>query len=331
MKICIVGAGAIGGALGVHFARGGHDVSLVARGAHLRAIERDGLTLRLGDESLVRRCPASDDPAAFGPQDLVVIGVKAHGVAPLLPRLKPLLGLDTIVLPALNGIPWWYFHRAGGPYDGQPVRCLDPDGAMLRALDSDRIVGCVVYGAGEIPEPGVVRQTSPDQPLTLGEPAGGASSRLARLAAALAVPGVKVTIDQRIRDAIWTKLLGNVAFNPVSALALANMQVVAGHARLIALVRTIMTEGVAVGTAHGVGFHVSIDQRLAMAGRLGPVKPSMLQDIELGRPMEVEAIVGAVVELARLKQVPIPTIEAIYALISARDTTLALAASARPA
>lgn len=324
MKICILGAGAIGGALGVHLARGGHDVSLVARGPHLAAINARGLTLRYKDkhDETTVRLPASDDPAALGQQDLVVIGVKAHGVPAILPRLKPLLGPETIVLPALNGIPWWYFHRAGGKYDGTPVRCLDPDGAMLKALDPARIVGCVVYGAGDIPAPGVVRQTSLDQPLVLGEPDGAETPRLAALAKALAVPGMKITLDPRIRNSIWTKLLGNVAFNPISALALANMQAIAESARLKELVRNVMTEAVAVGQAHGVAFAMTVDQRLAMAGRLGPVKPSMLQDVEQNRPMEVEAIVGAVAELARLENIPTPTIDAVYALISGRDATL---------
>lgn len=323
MKLCIFGAGAIGGALGVHLARGGHDVSLVARGPHLAAIRARGLTLRQKEAAdITLRMPAGDDPAAFGPQDLVIIGVKAHGVPAILPQLEPLLGPETIVLPALNGIPWWYFHKADGRYEGQPVRCLDPDGAMLKALDPARIVGCVVYGAGDVPAPGVVRQTSLDQPLTIGEPDGTATPRLAALAKALSVPGLKVTTDSKIRNAIWTKLLGNVAFNPISALARADMQMIAESERLNALVRNLMTEAVATGHAHGITFAMTVDQRLAMAGRLGPVKPSMLQDVEQGRPMEVEAIVGAVVELARLENVPTPTIDAVYALISGRDATL---------
>jgi 2-dehydropantoate 2-reductase len=322
LNICVVGAGAIGGALGAHLARGGHWVSLVARGPHLRTIQAQGLTLRIGAEDYVVRCPASDDPASFGPQDIVIIALKTHSIAPMLPRLGPLLGPETVVLPAINGIPWWYFHRAGGPHDGQPVRCLDPDGAMLGALDPRRIVGCVVYGAGEIPAPGVVRQTSPEQPLVLGEPDGASTPRLARAAEALSVPGLKVTTDTRIRDALWTKLLGNVAFNPVSALALAHMQQINQHPALARLVRALMTEAVAVGRAHGISFAMTVDQRLAMAKRLGPVKPSMLQDVEQGRPMEVEAIVGAVIELARLADVPTPAIDAVYALIAGRDATL---------
>ncbi|MCC6467514.1 MAG: 2-dehydropantoate 2-reductase [Alphaproteobacteria bacterium] len=322
MKICVVGAGAIGGALAALLARGGHDVSVVARGAHLRAIQASGLTLRAGADTIVQRCPASDDPAAFGAQDVILIGLKAHSVAPMLPRLQPLLGPDTAVIPALNGIPWWYFHRSGGPFEGQAVRCLDPDGAMLAALDPARIVGCVIFGAGDVPEPGVVRQTSADQPLTLGEPDGSNSPRLARIAAALGVPGIKIATERRIRDVVWTKLLGNVAFNPVSALARAHMQQVMGHPRLAALVRALMGEAMTVGRAHGVSFTMTVDQRLDMAARLGPVKPSMLQDVEQGRPMEVEAIVGAVAELGRLAGVPTPTVDAVHALIAGRDATL---------
>ncbi len=322
LKICVVGAGAIGGILGAHLARAGHAVTLVARGPHLGAIRERGLILRHGAAQYLVRCPAADDPAAFGPQDVVLIGLKAHSVAPMLARLQPLLGPDTVVVPALNGLPWWYFHREGGRYDGQPIGCLDPDGAMLAALDPGRIIGCVVHTAGDVPEPGVVRQTSADSPLYLGEPDGALSPRLRRVAAALSVPGLAIATETRIRDTIWTKLIGNVAFNPVSALAHAHMQQIAGDARLLRLVRQVMAETMAVGHAYGIRFAMTIDQRLALAARLGPVKPSMLQDVERGRPMEVEAIVGAVVELARRENVATPTVEAVYALIAGRDAAL---------
>jgi 2-dehydropantoate 2-reductase len=186
-----------------------------------------------------------------------------------------------------------------------------------------------VYGAGDIPEPGTIRQTSVDQPLTIGEADGAQTPRLSALARALSVAGLTITTDASIRNAIWTKLLGNVAFNPISALAQADMQMIADSERLRSLVRNVMTEAVATGRAHGIEFAMSVDQRLAMAGRLGPVKPSMLQDLEQGRPMEVEAIVGAVTELARLERIPTPTIDAVHALISGRDATLRAAVAPR--
>jgi 2-dehydropantoate 2-reductase len=328
MKICIVGAGSVGGVIAAYLARAGHGVSVVARGQHLAAIAAGGLALVKGDERFAIRCRAADDPAAFGPQDAVFLALKAPAVAPMLPRLKPLLGPDTPVVPALNGIPWWYFHKQGGRFDGTPVECVDPGGAMLKALDPARIVGCVVYVAAELAGPGLVRQTTPAAAFTLGEPDGAASPRAAALAQAMTEAGMKTAVTPDIREAIWTKLLGNVSFNPVAALALMRMDQIFAQEPLVALVRAVMVEATAVGQAHGIAFSMSVDRRLEIARRLGRGRPSMLQDVERGRPMEVEAVVGAVAELARRAGVATPAIDAVYALIAARNATLTGAAGA---
>ncbi|MGQ0676119.1 MAG: ketopantoate reductase family protein [Rhodospirillales bacterium] len=323
MKICVVGAGAIGGMIAAYLARAGHEVSAVARGDHLRAIAANGLTLLKGEERFTARCRAAEDPDALGPQDYVFIALKAHAVGPMLPRLAPLLGPDTAVVPALNGIPWWYFHREGGKFDGEPVRAVDPDGAMLKALDSKRILGCVVYPAAEIAAPGVVRQTTPEAAFALGEPDRRVSPRATALAAAMTGAGMRTTASADIREAVWTKLLGNVSFNPVAALALMRMDRIFAEPGLVALVRAIMVEVMAVGHAYGIAFPMDADKRLEIARGLGRGRPSMLQDVERGRKLEVEAIVGAVVELARRVGVPTPATDAVHALIAARDAALA--------
>jgi 2-dehydropantoate 2-reductase len=323
MRVCIVGAGSVGGVIAAYLARAGHEVSVVARGPHLAAIAAKGLTLVRSEERFTARCRAADDPAAFGAQDAVFIALKAPSVGPMLPRLRPLVGPDTTVVPALNGIPWWYFHKERGRFDGTAVECVDPGGAMLKALDPARILGCVVYVAAEVAEPGLVRQTTPAAGFTLGEPDGTASPRAAALARAMTDAGMKTAVTADIREAIWTKLLGNVSFNPVAALALMRVDQVFAHGPLLALVRGVMAEAMAAGRAYGIAFSIGLDQRLEMARGLGRGRPSMLQDVERGRPMEVEAIVGAVAELGRRAGVATPAVDAVYALIAARNAALA--------
>jgi len=255
----------------------------------------------------------------------VFLALKAPSVGAMLPRLGPLLGPETAVVPALNGIPWWYFHKERGRFNGAPIQCVDPGGAMLKALDPARIVGCVVYVAAEVAEPGLVRQTTQAAGFTLGEPDGSASPRAAALAQAMAEAGMRATVTQDIREAIWTKLLGNVSFNPVAALALMRMDQIFAQPRLVALVRAIMVEAAAVGRAYGIAFSVDVDKRIEVARGLGRGRPSMLQDVERGRPMEVEAVVGAVAELARRAGVATPATDAVYALIAARNAALTAA------
>ena len=322
MKICIVGAGAIGGLLGARLAQAGHEVNLIARGAHLAAMHADGLKLRSKTETLSLRVNASDSLAGLGAQDAVFLALKAYGIADMLPRLAPLMGPQTVVLPAINGIPWWYFYKEGGRYDGEPVACIDPGGAMLRSFDCARILGCVVHASAEVVEPGVIEHTA-GRRFILGEPDGGLSERAQRVAAALAEAGFEAPVSPRIRDDVWTKLIGNLGFNPVGALTCARMNHTMINPALLELIRAILAEGMRVGEAYGARFALSIEQRLDMAKRVGSGKVSMLQDLERGRPIESEAIVGAVCEFARRAGVPTPITDIIYALISQRGLSLA--------
>lgn len=318
MRFCIVGAGAIGGLLGARLAMAGHEVALVARGPHLAAIASDGLTHRSPEGRETRlRLPASERPEDFGAQDAVIVALKAYSIAPMLDRLAGLLGPQTAVVTAINGLPWWYFQREGGPFDGSPIACLDPGGAMQRALDPARIVGCVVHTAAEVVRPGVVHHTGGAR-LVLGELDGRETPRLDALAAAIDASGLEAAVSPRIRDDIWAKLIGNLSFNPVAALTGALMNEICDDPRLVALIRRMMEEGIRVGEAHGARFAIGIDERLAMARRIGAAKISMLQDLERGRPLELDAIVSAVIELARRVEIATPTIDGIEALLRAR-------------
>jgi 2-dehydropantoate 2-reductase len=317
MKICVIGAGAIGGLLGARLAQAGHELSFIARGAHLAAMRADGLTLRSKKQTLTLRVNASDSVAAFGPQDAVFIALKAYGIADMLPRLAPLLDPQTLVIPAINGIPWWYFYKEGGRFDGEAVASIDPGGGMLRSLDCARILGCVVHAAAEVVQPGVIEHTA-GRRFILGEPDGSRSERAERMAAALEEAGLEAPLSQRIRDDVWTKLIGNLAFNPICALTAARMDQAMNNPAIVELTRTVMSEGMRVGEAYGARFGVSIDERLRMAQRIGSAKVSMLQDLERGRPIESEAIVGAVCELGRRAGVPTPTTDLICTLIRQR-------------
>jgi 2-dehydropantoate 2-reductase len=318
MKFCIVGAGAVGGLLGARLAGAGHDVSLVARGEHLAAIRAGGLGLKDAEGVRTFRLPTSDDPSRFGPQDAVVIALKAYSIGPMLPRLAPLLTRDTAVVTAVNGIPWWYFCREGGRFDGAPVECLDADGAMLRALDPKHLVGCVVHGSAEVIAPGLVHHTSGGAYI-LGEIDGRTTSRVQALAAAVEGAGLRAPVTARIRDEVWTKLIGNTSYNPVAALTGALMSEINANPGLLELIRTIMVEGMQVAQALGARMTVTLDERFALARKLGRVKVSMLQDLEKGRPLEIDAIVTAVSELGRKTGVPTPTIDGVEALIRERE------------
>ena len=317
MKVCVVGAGAIGGLLGARLADAGHEVSLVARGAHLAGIRAGGLAIKDDAGVRSRALPASDEPADFGPQDVVVVALKAYSIGPMLPRIARLLTPDTAVVTAINGIPWWYFCRAGGKFDGAPVECLDPGGAMVRALDPKHLVGCVVHGSAEVVAPGVVHHTSGGA-FILGEIDGRVTSRVQALAAAIEATGLKAPVTARIRDDVWTKLIGNTSYNPVAALTGALMNDINANPALIELIRRMMLEGIAVAEAHGCRMTVTLDERFALARKLGAVKVSMLQDLERGRPLEIDAIVTAVSELGRKVGVPTPAIDGVEALVRER-------------
>jgi len=317
MKVCVVGAGAIGGLLAARLADAGHEVSLVARGAHLAGIRAGGLAIKDDAGVRSRALPASDEPADFGPQDVVVLALKAYSIGPMLPRIARLLTPDTAVVTAINGIPWWYFCRAGGKFDGAPVECLDPGGAMVRALDPKHLVGCVVHGSAEVVAPGVVHHTSGGA-FILGEIDGRVTSRVQALAAAIEATGLKAPVTARIRDDVWTKLIGNTSYNPVAALTGALMNDINANPALIELIRRMMLEGIAVAEAHGCRMTVTLDERFALARKLGAVKVSMLQDLERGRPLEIDAIVTAVSELGRKVGVPTPAIDGVEALVRER-------------
>jgi 2-dehydropantoate 2-reductase len=317
VKLCVVGAGAIGGLVASGFARAGHEVCLVARSAHLEALRANGLTFLSDGKREVFALRASDDPAELGPQEAVFLCLKTPSIGAMLPRLKPLLARDTVVVPAINGLPWWYFYREGGKLDGQAVACLDPAGTLFRALDPRHILGCVVHAAAQVPEPGVVRHTAGSEFL-IGEPDRSRSERAERLVAAMNAAGFQAKLAADIRVEIWLKLTGNLSYNPVAALALAHMDDIHGNPGLLALVRSLIEETMRVAQAYGVRVPITVDQRIAIARKLAGAKISMHQDVERRRPLEVDAIVGAVVELARKAGIATPMTDAIYALIAER-------------
>ena len=317
MRICVVGAGAVGGMTGAWFARAGHEVSLVARGAHLEAIQKRGLTLISGGRSEVHPVRASSEPADFGVQDAVFICLKAYSIGAMLPRLATLVGAETVVVPAINGLPWWYFYKEGGRFDGQSVACLDPAGTLFEALDPRHILGCVVHAAAEVSEPGVVRHTA-GRVFLIGEPDRTRSARAEHLVAAMNAAGFEARQAEDIRVEIWVKLIGNLSYNPVAALALAHMNDIHGSEALLALIREMMKEAMRVAEAYGVRIPMTVEERIDVARQLAGAKISMHQDVDKRRPLETDAIIGAVVELARKAEIATPMIDAVYALISER-------------
>lgn len=317
MKICIFGAGAIGGFLAVRLANTGQDVSVVARGPHLAAMRAHGLRLRIDGQEEVAQITASDDPADLGPQDYVIVTLKAHSVAPIAARLAPLIGPETTLVTGMNGVPYWYFHGLEGPWTGRRVEAVDPGGVVSAALPPALALGCVVYPACEVDEPGVIRHVSGDR-FTLGEPDGSKSDRATALSDALRAAGFRAPVRPKIRDEIWVKLWGNLAFNPISALTGGTLEQLCADDGTRALARSVMIEGQAVGEALGVRFGISVDKRIEGAAAVGAHKTSMLQDLEMGRPMEIDAIVTAVQELGRLTEIATPTIDAVLALVRQR-------------
>lgn len=312
MRFAVVGAGAIGGLLGARLAAAGEDVTLIARGAHLAAMRERGVRVRGDDGELVARPLCTDDLAAVRDADAVFLTMKANGLSAIAPRLGEMLGPDAAIVTAQNGLPWWYFDGHGGPLEGTRLRTVDPDGAIARSIDTRRVVGCVVYPAAELVEPGVIWHVEGNR-LPIGEPGGTRSARCEAIAAALVRAGFKAPIRPRIRDDIWLKLLGNVSFNPVSALTRATLDEIGAHPEARALVRSLMEEAAAAATALGVTFEIGIDQRLAGGTRIKAHKTSMLADVEAGRPLELDPLVGVVIEIAELVGVEVPRLRAIYA------------------
>ena len=317
MKICIYGAGAIGGFLGARLGLAGVDVSLVARGPHLAAIRANGLKLLSDGNESVCRVTATDDPGELGVQDYVVIGLKAHSVPSVVDQIDSLCGPHTVIVPAVNGVPWWYFHGLESAYQGHRLNSVDPSGKQWDVLGPERIIGCVVYPSCEVPAPGVIEHLEGDR-FTLGEPSGEKSERVSALSQVLRDAGLKAPVKARIRDEIWIKLWGNVAFNPISALTGATLEAICADQELRALARLMMVEAQATGEALGARFGIPIDNRIDGAAAVGAHKTSMLQDLERGRLMEIDAVITAVQELGRLVNVATPNIDFVLALVQAR-------------
>lgn len=314
MKIAVVGAGAIGGFLAVKLAGMGHEVSVVIRGANLQAVRENGMKLIMDDGSEhVAKIFATDRIADLPVQDVVILGMKAHQVAAVAADIPGLLGPDSIVVTAQNGVPWWYFHKHGGEYEGRRVEAVDPGGVVSANIDVARVIGCIIYPACEIIAPGVIKHIEGNR-FSLGEIDGSDTPRIRALADALREAGFKAPISSDIRSEIWLKLWGNLSFNPISALTHATLVDICEFAPVRELVTRMMREGQVIGEKLGVNFKVTIDKRIAGAAAVGKHKTSMLQDIEAGRPIELEALVGTVIEMGKITDTPTPNIEAVYAL-----------------
>jgi 2-dehydropantoate 2-reductase len=323
MKIAVVGAGAIGGYLGARLSAAGEEVTFIARGANLAAIRANGLRLINEDGSEIRTTTARavEKPAQAGPHDTILLTVKAHQVSPIAADLRHLCHADTTIVTMQNGIPWWYFHKHGGPYEGSPVRSADPDGSIGRNIDPARIIGSVVYPAANLIEPGVVQVVEGNR-FTLGELDGATTARVQALSETLTRAGFKSPVIGDIRSEIWLKLWGNLSFNPISALTHATLVDICQFPLTRELAAQMMSEAQTIANKLGVAFRVSIERRIAGAEKVGAHKTSMLQDIEHGRPIELEALVGSVVEVGALTGTPTPAISAVYALASLLAKTL---------
>ena len=313
MRFAIVGAGSIGGWIGARLSHSGHQVALIARGAHLEAMRNNGLRVTGPKDDLLVHPQCESDPAKVGPVDAVIISLKAHQLPSFAENIAPMLGPDTTVISAMNGLPWWYFQRHGGPFDGLRLEALDPTGSIERTIAPERIIGCEVLPSAEIVEPGIIRHISGNT-LPLGEPDGTVSPRIQALAEAFTAAGFKSPISQHIRKDIWIKLMGNVAFNPISTLTRATLVEMAEHPQVKEVVRQIMMEVIALCEKLGVEIDISPERRIEGARKVGAHKTSMLQDLESGKPLELECMVGAVLELGRHLGVTMPQTQAIYAL-----------------
>jgi 2-dehydropantoate 2-reductase len=318
VKFVIVGAGAIGGYIGARLARAGAEVVLFARGPHLRAMQERGLRVVSPDGDFEVRPQVAGDLATIGRADVVFLGVKAHSLTALAPQLHPLFGPDTVVVSTQNGIPWWYFQGHGGELDGVRLERVDPGGAIASNIEIRRVIGSLAYFATDIAEPGVIHHTEGNR-ISFGEPDGTKSDRAKAIAEAMIAAGFRSPVTTRFRHEIWVKLLGNVAFNPISALTGGTLEELVRHPDTSRLVRELMVETEAVAARLNIELPISIDQRMAGAEKVGAHKTSMLQDFEAGRPMELEAVVGAVVELGDRLGVPMTATRAVYACAKMLD------------
>ena len=317
MKICIYGAGAIGGYLGARLADGSSDVRLVARGPHLEAMRSSGLTLQEGGETRVVDVDCTNNPAEIGIQDFVILTLKTHSIAPVVDQIVPLLGPDTAIVTAQNGIPWWYFYGLPGSWENHHLEAADPGGRIWSTLGPERVIGSIVYPSCEIVAPGVVRHLSGNR-FMLGEPTGIRSDRVVALREVIIAAGLKAPIRKKIRDDIWFKLLGNAAFNPISVLTHATLEQMCRDTGVRAVIRQMMVETRDVALTLGIKFSMDIESRIHGAVDVGAHKTSMLQDFEQGRSLELDALVASVSEMGRLVDVPTPTIDAMLALVRLR-------------
>jgi 2-dehydropantoate 2-reductase len=323
MKVCIVGAGAIGGYLGVKLALAGHELTLIARGAHLDAIKKNGLRLVMedGTEQTAKNVRATQNIAEAGTQDVVMLALKAHQVSAIAKDLRALYGPETMVVTMQNGIPWWYFRKHGGELEGRALEAVDPGGVIAANIDIDRVIGCVVYPAAEISAPGVIRHIEGNR-FSLGEIDGADTRRIKKLSETLTQAGFKAPVARDLRAEIWLKLWGNVSFNPISALTHATLVDICRFPLTRTLAAAMMTEVQTIAAKLGVQFRISLEKRIAGAEAVGAHKTSMLQDVEIGRPIELAALVGAVVELGKLTHTATPHIDAVYACAALLAKTL---------
>ena len=323
MKICIFGAGAIGGFMGAKLAQAGADVSLVARGPHLNAMRENGLRLIEETGESVAKVVVSDDPMDLGPQDYVIVTLKAHSVPPVVSKMQPLIGQDTTIVSGVNGVPWWYFHKIGGPLEGTRLTTVDPGNKQWDGFGPDNVLGCVVYPAAEVIEPGVVKHIEGNR-FSLGEPDGSKSDRALELSKALASAGLRAPVRPRIRDEIWVKLWGNLSFNPISTLTHATLDVLCTDPGTRAVARAMMVEAQEIAEKLGVKFPIDVDRRINGGAEVGAHRTSMLQDLDQGRPMEIDALIGSVQELGRVTGTPTPTIDTVLARVSLRGNVAGL-------
>ena len=317
MKICIYGAGAIGGFLGAQLARSGEEVTLIARGQHLAAMREQGLRLHIDGETHVVHPRCTDDASEVGPQDFIILTLKAHSLPSIVDELKLLLGPQTAVVTAVNGIPWWYFYKLPGPWEDRQIECVDPGSRLWQGIGPERAIGCVVYPACTMTAPGEITHEYGDR-FSLGEPDGSRSERCLSLSAALGKAGLKAPVRSQIRNEIWVKLWGNLCFNPISALTHATLDLIIADEGTQTVARQMMLEAQAIGERLGVNFGISLEKRIEGAATVGAHKMSMLQDLELGRGMEIDALVTVVQELGLLVGIPTPYIDTVLALVRQR-------------
>jgi 2-dehydropantoate 2-reductase len=324
MKVAIIGAGAIGGYVAAKLALAGEHVTCMVRGANLQTIRSHGIKLIMNDgsEQVASNMVATDDYVAAGPQDLVILAVKAHQVEAVANDVPRLFGADTVVVTMQNGIPYWYFHQHGGELAGSLVRSVDPTGLIGQRIPAERVIGCVVYPAAELIAPGVIKHIEGDR-FPLGDLDGSNSARVTRVSQCFIQAGFKAPVLNDIRAEIWLKVWGNLTFNPISALTRSTLVDICQFPPTRQLAAAMMTEAQTVANKLGITFRVGLEKRIAGAEKVGKHKTSMLQDVEAGRPPELEALVGSVVELGRLTHTPTPHIDAVYALTDLLARTIA--------